>query len=394
MGNKNVSLTGLTSAMADQIARLSYLLETRNTFSFLRMGDGELRFLIESQSSGRNDDAYAVETKSGLNSSLRGACAIRSSDYEKILRAYEEADFVDLHLHVSYNRENLPKLRWNRRLDGMETTGADDSQILLYWAWTCLKSYTCRHRCLICAAEAPLQEALLENDSYRALAGAIWPERVRVDFMRLPHDGRYLSRDFKIIEAALRDRIRNGGFDTLLLGASGLAKPLCVRLAGELNVRALDIGSLLRATTYSATSGVATWRANHNPFFFRVPLKVYMEATMTAYPELSPGKLVAKANAQLCLDLLRKRMGRSTRTFDSDSYELNPENIQAFNANLAYYRESLVPSLGDDPAVRHQVNDLQRWMDHRGLTWKGLLLGHFRAIVAPVRKVLSERLPS
>ncbi len=385
----------LTSVMADQLARLSELLETRRAFSFLRMGDGELRFLLESQSSTRNDDDYPYETRSNLTASVKGGCWMRSSDYEKILRAYEEADYVDLHLHLAYNREQLPKLIWNRRTDGQESTGPEDSRVLPFWALFRLKDYLSRNRCLFCAGEAPLQQALLENTRYRALASHFWPQEMHVDFMRLPHDGRHLSCDFEMIEEALRVRLLDGGFDTLLLGASGLAKPLCVQLARDLSVRALDIGSLLRATTYSATSGVATWRANHNLFFLRVPLEIYMEATMKAYPELSPGEFLAKANAQLCLDLLGKRYGFSSRTFHAQAYELNAENLQVFQINFSYYRERLVPSLGkNDPAVRYQVRQLERWMDHQRLTWKGRLQGHLRAIVAPVRKVLAGSSPS
>ncbi len=353
---------------ANAVQSFDSVLRNAKNLSFLRMGDGELRFLLESQDGTRSDDDYPINSQSSLSSGVKGAAANRVSDYKRVLKAYECCDFLDLHLHVPFVRDHLELLKWNRRNDGWQSEGAHDSRILPRWFLTHFHDYVVDHNCLFCAGEAPLQKALLQDPEYKQYAMKIWPEKYQADFLSLPNFGRNLSRDYDEMLQSIASAIQQNNYDTVFVGASGLAKPLCVELSEKYSVKALDIGSVLRAMTYSATAGDATWPANHNPFYFSVPLPVYMKATQKAYSHLEPYELIAKANAQLCFDLMHGESGQTFRTSASKSLTANQKNLKVFKENYFYYIEKLLPEFKGYDKVEAQVVDLHWWLKLKGFT--------------------------
>jgi hypothetical protein len=221
---------------------------------------------------------------------------------------------------------------------------------------------------LFYAGESLVQQALLQDADYKKCATQIWPEQHQADFLPLPNFGRHLSRDYEEMQETIIAAIQKNHYDTVFIGASGLAKPLCVAIAKSQQVKAIDIGSVLRAMTYSATAGDATWPANHNPYYFSVPLAVYMKATRKAYPHLAPHELIAKANAQLCLDLIHGKSGTSSRTSQVNDLDIEAEKQQQFQTNYRYYIQELVSEFQKNKQVKTQVLELHWWMKSQGLT--------------------------
>ena len=50
-------------------------------------------------------------------------------------------------------------------------------------------------------------------------------------------------------------------------------------------MRVVDFGSMVRALTYAGSPGYQAGREMHNPFFFRVPMDVFMPALERAHPQ-------------------------------------------------------------------------------------------------------------
>lgn len=363
------------------------VLQRIEKMSFLRMGDGELRFLLESQDGSRLDDDYPINSQPSLNGVVKGAAANRTLDYKRVLKAYESCDFLDLHLHLPFVRDHLKLLKWNRRKDGWHSEDAHDSRILPRWFFNHFHDYVAEHKCLFCAGESPLQEALLQDPVYRQRAMKIWPETYKADFLPLPNFGRNLSRDYDEMRQSIASAIQENNYDTMFIGASGLAKPLCVEISNRYSVKALDIGSILRAMTYSATAGDATWPANHNPYYFSVPLSVYMKATRKAYPHLKPYELIAKANAQLCFDLMHGESGKSYRTSATKSLPANDKNIIEFKENYRYYVKELVPEFKGNEKVETQVLDLHWWLKFKGFSYLVPLPYQIKLLADRVKKI-------
>lgn len=338
------------------------LLRSSTALSFIRMGDGEFNFLLEMQSGKRADEDFALSGTASLDSGVRGAAANRVKDYPKVLSAYENADMVDLHLHLKPVRSRLHLLQWNPNSSGWQSTDEKDSRILPDWFKNCFKRYIADHRCLFYAAEAPLVESLLEFANYREIAKDFWPDTFEAIFSKPINWGAHLSRDYDLIKDEIREIVTRDSIDTVFLGASGLAKPLCVELAKELEIKMVDIGSLLRALSYSATAGPVTWPANHYPFFFRIPLNTYMDATRQAYPELKDHELIAKANAQMIFDLIKKDFSHSV-PLRRATFAINGDNeYDEFLESMLYYSNELVKNSVRGKTISSQVADLYRWL--------------------------------
>lgn len=364
----------LAAAMqgTDPVAAFDALLRETKSLSFLRMGDGELRFLLEAQTGDRSDTDYLLASQPSLSGRVKGAAANRVADYQRVLNAYENCDLLDLHLHLAFNRDHLSSLQWQRRQDAWQSTNAEDSKILPRWFATYFRDYVTDHKCLFFAGEAPLQAALLQDPIYRRCAATMWSEQYQADFLPLPNFGRHLSRDYDVMQKTLETAIQTHHYDTLFIGASGLAKPLCVAIAQSQQIKAIDIGSILRGLTYSATAGDATWPANHNPYYFSVPLSVYMEATGKAYPHLAPHELIAKANAQLCFDLSHDKSSTTSRNTSLTPMSVDADQCKIFLENYHYYHQELVPKLrniaADHRYIKAQILELHWWMKGNGFS--------------------------
>jgi hypothetical protein len=379
----------ITQTRRDFSRRLTGMLEENRDFCFLRLGDGELAFLLRWQ-----EDAEHAGDPDYLRPSCEvafGSPGLNPEHGERLLRSLENASCVDTYLHVEYNRESLPGLHWQPPAGEFGVLPREASALLGDWLFLELRDYLTRHRCIICGAEGRLLEELLQVPAYREIVRDFIPENARLDFVQPRRDGARLSEDLDLIKDDLRAAIKATGADTLLLSLGGAAKIIGCELARELQVRVLDIGSLLRGLTYAGSDGQASWRASHHPFVVRVPFEMYMQALRRAFPDMPPEVRLAKAHAQLCLDLQRKEFLTSITSDANDASVFDPtgENLAHFQANLrAYHRTHFLPAL-----VRAETRKLAAefvwWRMKKGVGLEGRVF-HF---LLQIKRGLSRLLP-
>ena len=360
--------------------QLSVALESAKSFSFLRLGDGELRYLLEMQQGEWQDAKYSTDNLSPSCEIATGTLGLEVGDYPRLLASYEQCDALDFYAWLPYNSSRLGQLRWNRRPDGLSLPEIKGHGIVNYWTGFAWGRYAARHRCLICGAEGALQEQLLADPEYRRIAAGFWPAGAEIFFLHPPDRGRRPSAHLDQLKAALAQSISRHNIDTVLICLGGPAKILCHELARECGVRAVDWGSMLRALTYSGTDGNSTWRSSHNPFFFRVPLNVYMPALERAFPEMSVAERTARAHGQLCLELQRHVFAATlpTDVHDPASFDDSPGNRQAFADSYCYYVRHVLPLTRGNPAARALVAEMDYWLLKKGIGWRGRI---FRALV-------------
>jgi hypothetical protein len=355
-----------------RVMHLTTLLEKHSTLSFLRLGDGELRFLLQVQ--GGEGELTARN--------LRASCEIAYGDPgltkaqgKRLLASYERCSFLDLYGGLPYNNEHLPRLRWHRdpRTLGNASSGAIG--LLFEWLYHDFRHYLSQHRSLICGAEAVLLEQLLKDPEYRRIASPFWPESIDVLFVQPRHDGARLSQDLDLIKEDLKAAVREHCPDTLFLSLGGASKIIGYELAQELGIRAVDFGSALRALTYSGSDGYAGWRASHHPHLLRVPFDVYMRALRKAHPDLSPAMLVAKAHAQLCLELQRKDLLKSgtSDANDGSMFDATAQNLRNFWESMRTYRREILPLVERDQEALALAREFRLWRWKKGLDWDGRL---------------------
>lgn len=385
-----MSLSAVAQRSRFTAAHLTALLEQHASFSFLRLGDGELRFLLQCQSGEAHDPPRE----------LRPSCEIAHGDPgllrahgPRLLESYEQCSFLDDYAQLPYNREMLPRLRWTRREDSLGEISSGAGGLIFSWVHGEFRQYLAGHRSLICGAEAALLEQLLKQPEYRSLAADYWPEDAAV-FFHQPHaDGLRPGENLDRIKADLRAIIRERSVDTLFLALGGAAKILCYELAAELGIRAIDFGSALRSLTYSGSDGYATWRASHHPHLLRVPLNVYLRALRAASPQLDPAGFLAKAHAQLCLEVQAKELLHSVTSDvnDGSKFDDSAESRRNFRESMRTYRREVLPQTHGSRPARALVREFRRWRWKKGLEWDGRLFLLGVACKGALRKLLGSR---
>lgn len=364
------------SASREAAAQLQRLLDQHRTFSFLRLGDGELQLLLSHQGA---SEAWPEPLDLPASCEIaRGSPGLSKAHAARLLRAFEQCSFIDLHGDLPYNRENLHRLRWQRSSHAVGQASSGAVGLLFTWLYHELAGYLRQHRCVICGAEASLLRELLTDPRYQRIAEPFWPAKADVAFVQPRRDGARLAEDLDGIKDDLRAAIESTGADTLFLSLGGGAKILCHELAEELGIRAIDFGSALRALTYSGSDGHAAWRAPHHPFLLRVPLDVFMAAQRRARPDLDAAALVAKAHAQLCLDLQKKELLRSHTSDANDAtvFDPSPENLAAFRESMRTWRRDIAPLGRGDARAEALMREFRRWRWKKGIGWDAQL---FRA---------------
>jgi hypothetical protein len=191
-----------------------------------------------------------------------------------------------------------------------------------------------------------------------------------------PGDGLSLSANFDSIRNSISGELATGKYNALFIAASGLAKPLCVELAKTHKIKAIDFGAIFRALTYSATSGAATWPANHFPFYFNIPLATYLHALRKAYPEMNRQVVIAKANAQLMFDLIKKNYSYSTSRKNAQFASQNDPEYTTFLTSFELYKNTF--NRGNNRKENSQIQDLYKWLYYSG----------YRSIVPVGRKLV------
>jgi hypothetical protein len=121
--------------------------------------------------------------------------------------------------------------------DSSGLAGSEAVEFYESWRYGGARNRT-RHQGVIAGAEGPLLRELLREGRYHAAARQYWPLR-----------------------------------GSLLALASGTMKS-----PKNPRIRCFDLGSIFLALTYLATPGVSVARNSRNPFFFRVPFDVCVDA--------------------------------------------------------------------------------------------------------------------
>lgn len=362
------AMSSAESLAADLTSRL----EQPGGFSFLRLADGELAYLLRVQDTGAETNAFTGRLSIERP---RGGPGLKAKDYSRLLRSYEECSYLDLCTDHPYNNENLARLRWKSSRAAGTTVPKGHKGLIVDWLRFEARAYMSRHRCLICGAEAALLQELFRDADYLKLAGEFFdPQRLPV-MLQPRNNGSSLSEDLDAIKADIVRAVQEHKVDTILLSLGGAAKILCHELASEQGISALDVGAPLRGYTYSGSVGYAPSRSNHHVHFLRVPLPMYMRALCRAHPTLSTVELVSKAQAQMSLDLQWKEPFAScpSEMNRGGRMDASGTNLLDFRDSYRYYRRHVVPSARGDAAATELVREFEYWLLKNGVDWKGRL---------------------
>ncbi|PAW79855.1 MAG: hypothetical protein B9S32_00565 [Verrucomicrobia bacterium Tous-C9LFEB] len=371
----------LMEARRKVAAQLTQQMEATPGFTYLRLGDGELRMLLAHQNRTWTDREFKLQQRPSVNISVSNP-GLQESDMPRLLQAYEQATWLDLYDSFPYNREHLPELKLERAPGGTTNPTPDTSKIFIDWTWHEMGGYLARHRCLFCGSEAALLKALYELPEYRQIAKRFWPESAPVFFQQTRRDGKHLSEDLDLIKADIAADIDRLQIDTVFLALAGAAKILAHDLAKQKGVRAFDFGSMIRALTYSGSDGHAAWRSAHYPFLVRVPFELYMRALQTANPEIDPVTLISKAHAQLTRELVHQEPLQFAAC-DTDlpsAYDPSRENLQHFYESYAVYRRHYYPWAKKRPETRPLLREFRQWRFAKGLGLDGRLYQFARTL--------------
>jgi hypothetical protein len=308
--------------------RLQRLLEANEAFSFIRVGDFEFALLEDGKDPVGSDEAWEI-----AGTEPRGSTGLDGRHREDLIDAIRQADFVDF-LDLNWPENFEPLLRY-RSLAKATCSSYSASYILGTWVEHHFKEYCRGRRVLFCGAEAPILENLCKDPEYLKAAQEFFQPGEGTFFLRPREDGRNLANNFEGIREDIIDCVRKNRIDTVFLSLGAGAKILCVDLARELGIHSIDFGAVMRALCYSGSDGNRAARSTHSIFLFRVPFLTFMGAVEKAFPNLKPEEILAKAHAQLLLEIQKKEIGCS---HDSVEFDLSAENIQCFKYGFSHYK--------------------------------------------------------
>jgi hypothetical protein len=296
-----------------------------------------------------------------------GVNGLKQEDYRRLMRAYESCTYLDTWQRVT--AENFHRLHLARDPSCKNSPRPSLSQICCEWVYYELSTYVRRHRCVIAGAEGQLLRELLADDRYQAATEHFWNFPVDVKCIGIRDCGQQYWNSLDEIKQDLIKELTEFNADTLFLSLASGAKILCQEIATELKVKCFDLGALLLALTYSATPGYSIIRNSHNPYFFRVPLDAYIDCLMRAHPDLSMYTIVAKAQAQLCFDLLKKEPMNSfvPEIHDRRNFDPSPGNLQAYRVSKEKYHELFGSFLAETREGRQLDLAFRDWCADHGL---------------------------
>ena len=357
--------------------RLSDLMRMQRPFCFLRLGDGELNFLLISQNNlldqfdrSQWDDGPVAGTQHSGNSGLGPKHA------ERLWKVYEQADYVDFH-ERNWPIEHLVKrLKLVRKPGTHRNPSKQTSMIFLTWVERELKEYCRGRRIGFAGAEARLLQLFSETPEFKQLAADYWPEDADIFFHQARDDGRNLDANLDLVKEDLRKFVTDNELDTLFISLGSGAKIIGFELSRELGICCFDFGAMMRALTYSGCDGNRAARSPHYPFLFRIPFGTYMETLEKAMPNLTPAELLAKAHGQLLLELMKREVGW---TFASWEFCFSPENVLAFRRALKEYKRRYKRLFNSTPDAKMERAGFLHFCGTHHLTLEGrLFLFSFR----------------
>jgi hypothetical protein len=352
--------------------RISELMGAERPFSFLRLGDMELMFLIACQNNVPVYWASAAEAEVGKVSSTVafGHPGLKPEHAARLQVAYENCSYLDFHDGWLTNQREFPKWSFERASNLHRNPGAEASQLFFDWLRYEFRNYVSGRRCLFAGAEAGILQELFSDPEYRSAARDYWPEDAQISFHP---ETRRVGEHLDAIKADLLTAIRANKVDTVFISLGGASKILCYELANEEGICAFDFGSLMRGLTYSGSDGHNFVRTVHYPFYFRVPFDVFMRALQCSAPQLRADQLLAKAHAQLAMELIRKEEGWSyaSEWSGADCLDLGPENRKHFWAAYEIYGREFRHLGQHSDSAAAQVQEFEAWRKHLGLGLDG-----------------------
>jgi hypothetical protein len=351
-----------------QAKLLSELMHGRRPFCFLRMGDMELAYLLAQQ----NNRLDRIEFGDGPTSGTQAYCnpGLSAKHAERLRRAYEGADYVDFHEQNWPNEHLVPRLVLQRALGSYRNPTKEASLVFLTWTENEFKQYCRGRRIGFAAAEARLLELLSQTPEFKQAAADYWPDGAKIFYQQVRNDGRDIDSNLDLVKEDLRKFVKEHRLDTLFLSLGGGAKILGYELSRELGICCFDFGAMIRALTYSGCDGNRFARSPHSPFLFRIPFGLYMDALERAFPNLTPAELLAKAHAQLLLEVMKKEVGW---TFASLEFDFNRENVSNFRRAFKEYRQRYRKLFDSSSATKMERAGFLHFCGTHGLTLEGRL---------------------
>jgi hypothetical protein len=324
--------------------RLTELLEAGESFSFLRLGDGEAKWIVRVQTGQMDPNQQkrlAAWNRRGARETVfsTSGWAFPVDQYDRLMGAYGNCTYLDY--YDEPNKDTLPLLRLSRPPGAHRNPDANTSVILGTWCVTEMGRFLEGKRVLFYASEGPLLEELLRSAAFRELASGFIPPSAEIFCPPIPHHGEAYWRHLEEIKETLRAAITAFRPDVVFVSLGFAAKVLCHELAVECQCRMVDFGSQIRGLTYSASPPFAMAMASHSPFLYRVPLRLYMDAYRRAYPESMDDDLVVKLVGQVLRDLYPQQVGGTVPTDRANAClmageGLDAEKLDLFRDNLAY----------------------------------------------------------
>lgn len=368
----------MTTSAENQLRReaarqLTGLLNRHPAFSFVRLGDGEVKWMRLMQSQ-QHAGTYQYYDEAVTSVELvRGVTGMEPRHHDRFVAALENATFMDFCDSIPAVRLHLPDLNLRRPDSAHRNAGPQTSNIIFEWVFYELKDYLKTHRCLFAGAEAALLRELCGDPAYRKIAAKVLPDSGDFFFHQVRENGRNYSENLDLIKEDLKNDLQRHKADTLFLSLATGAKILCYELARELGIRAIDFGSMLRALTYAGSSGYQACRDMHNPFLFRVPMALFMPALERAHPDWSIVTLAAKAHAQAVLDLHRheKFTFNTSHGIDGGRLDFSRENLRCFDESLRYYNAHYRVRARKDAVARRLDTGFRRWRLKNGIGLQG-----------------------
>lgn len=365
--------------------RLSELLKKDGGFSFTRLGDNDLAYLLNAEGGGKEDLFPGANVVTGTNP--LGGPGLSASQAPRLRSALANADYLDFHEYLWQDPSILDDLVDQRALGTTRNPNHATSYILPTWLECEFKRFCEGRRILFCGAEAPLLEELLKHSIFRDLVSAFWPDNCTTFFLRPREDGRNLGANLDLIKQDLIEAVKRWQIDTLFLALGGGAKILCFELAKELGICAIDFGSFMRSFTYSGSQGNRNGRATHLIFLNRVPFGLYMDALEKTFPDLTPEALLAKAHAQLLLEVQEKEVGWSHAAWE---YDFSQENVAHFRESFREYQTRYRHLFKHSAVTRKERADFLHFCGTHGLTIEGRFFIAVFRIKGRLRKVLNK----
>lgn len=354
----------------------------------------ELAFLIASQqgcAAKWQETAHSDQEMISSTMTL-GNPGLKPEHASRLQRSYEGCSYLDFHDENRTVKQELPKWRCNRAPGRDRNPGPQASELFLDWLKYEFFKYVQGRRCLFAGAEAGILRALYSDPIYGRISTNYWPPTVEPVFLVTGKIGTRLDS----IKQDISKVIVSEQIDTAFISLGGGAKILCYELAEEHNIATFDFGSLMRGLTYSGSDGHSFVRATHYPYYFRVPFDIYMTALERAMPGLAAEKILAKAHAQLALELIRKEEGWTwpSEWVGDDCLDLGSENKRYFWKGYSIYSKNYKKLAEDDKKAAQQVDEFERWRKYLGLGLDGRISRMSFSAKVAARKALESMLGS